>query len=172
MSPREVDNIKAAVREEMEQRLNNTSQSKKMQWRLGRRGAFLASMGLLYMFLGYSYGFTDIPAFTYTQLAMPLMIIPSLHVWGALWMATGIAALINAWWPPGRDGGGFIALEALSTVWGILNLFGGIFLDAPRALSLAWIFVVFSISILIVSGMPDPSPLSKIAARDDADDVE
>lgn len=145
----------------MESRLHQAPPIRRFQWRLGRRGAFLAMMGTLFVALGYGYGFVPLPKANAEQLAMPLAIIPDMRVWGTIWMICGFVAIFNAWWPPGRDVVGFAALEVFASVWAALNISGALFLGAPRAWVVGLIFAIYAGAVLIVSGMPDPTPLIK-----------
>jgi hypothetical protein len=160
------------ARKELEHQVANAPVQRQMRWRLGRRGAFLVLMGTLYLGLAYAYGFQEQPEYVFKQLSMPIKVAmfigfntPSdaLTMWGFLWASAGATAIITAWWPPGRDAWGFVALWLFSAVWSVLNLWGGLVLDADRAGIVGLIFAIYAASVVIVSGFSDPSPISKVA---------
>lgn len=159
------DLIRAELIEEL--RLENSAT--RFRWRIGRRGAFLVLMGTAYIFLGYGYGYIDVPDATVSQLGLPLMIAEAvgindgLRFWGTLWILAGVASVFNAWWPPGRDAFGFMALEGFALMWATLNIVGDVLLDAQRGWVVGVIFAAWAASVLIVSGMSDPTPLAKKA---------
>lgn len=152
-----------AIREELLEELRMESARNKFRWRLGRRGAFLVLMGTAYIFLGYGYGYQSTPRVTKDQLALPLLLVDDLRFWGTLWIVAGVLAVFNAWWPPGRDAVGFMALELFAMVWAVLNITGDLFLDAPRGWVVGVIFGAWAAAVLIVSGMADPTPLTRKA---------
>lgn len=169
------DNEREEARRSLHQRAEDAPRRKRIQWRLGRRGAYLVVMGVLYFLLAYGYAFLPLPTYVLDQLAMPILVanflsvdspVHALQFWAALWAGSGVLAIITAWWPPGRDSWGFVALWAFSAVWSVLNLWGGLVLGAPRATVVGLIFAIYALTVAIVSGMPDPPPVAQVASHE------
>lgn len=177
MSPSDgIRHTREEVIVELTERVNQRPWYKKASAHLGHRGAFLITVGILYLTLGFGYTNAPLPPYVFKQLAMPIEVSgyigihdpqTALSIWGIVWMSCGIVAMVTAWWPPGWDFIGFIALWIFGFVWAALNFLGAIMLDAPRAEVIGLIFMVHAISVLIVSGMVDASELSKMVADDD-----
>lgn len=166
MSQEEFEEFRSEVRREYSERVRNASVREKVTWRVGRRGLYLAFTGVIYVLLGITYGVGTLPSYALAQLEGPLTLIPDIHVWATLWAFCGAVAVVTAWWPPGRDGVGFSALWIFASAWGVLNIVGALVLDAPRAHVVGLVFLAQAVSVLIVSGMTDRTPMAHLAERE------
>jgi hypothetical protein len=174
--PRDPEELRPQVLRELEAEVAAQPFWRKAMTTLGHRGAFLMTVGVLYLALGYGYAMEATPPYVIEQLAMPVRVMDmffgvedphtAIVIWAFLWMVSAIVAMITAWWPAGYDFIGFISLWAFACVWSLLNFGGALFLDAPRAEVIGFIFFVHAISVLIVSAMVDPSAVSRIADRE------
>lgn len=165
------DEIRREVEEELRERLDHTRTRTKIQWRLGRRGAYLVLVGSLFTALGFGYGVIEVPPSGVQQMTMHIKALgllgisdtqTALTVWGAAWMLSGLVAVITAWWPPGKDAYGFVAIWSFSSVWSVLAFLGEVVYDSPRASLLGVIFGIYAATVLVVSGMTDPPPISRL----------
>ena len=85
--------------------------------RLGRRGACLTLLGIIWLCVGVSTALSDGPP-DY------VMLNGWGHVRGALWIATGAVAMLYAWKPQGRDWPGFVALYLMAGYRFVAYMFG------------------------------------------------
>lgn len=73
---------------------------------LGRRGACLLLAGFIWLLVAWAVSKTPLPP---GRPPAPHELLPlSVRVFG--WAATGVAGIVAAWWPPGRDDYGFFAM--------------------------------------------------------------
>jgi hypothetical protein len=174
-TPRQPEDLIREVREELEAQVAAQPWWRRAMHTLGHRGAFLIVVGFMYLALGYVYAVGSTPPEVLAQLAMPIQVMDwvgidnphdAVTAWALLWMGCAIVAILTSWWPPGYDFIGFIALWVFACVWSLLNIAGALFLDAPRAEIVGFIFFVHAISVLIVSAMVDPTAVSRIADRE------
>jgi hypothetical protein len=172
----ELRHTREEVRLELTDRAKNLPWWRKASTHLGHRGAFLITVGILYLALGWGYAGENLPPYVLKQLAMPIEVMgyvgvhdpqTALNIWGIVWMCSAVVAMVTAWWPPGWDFIGFIALWVFAFLWAALNFLGAVILEAPRAEVIGFIFFIHAVSVLIVSGMVDASELSKMVADDD-----
>ena len=75
--------------------------------RLGRRGACLTLLGIIWVCVGVTTALSEGPDGY-------LMLNGWEHLRGALWIVTGAIAMIYAWKPQGRDAVGFVALYIMA----------------------------------------------------------
>lgn len=123
---------------------------------IGRRGAFLALFGIVYLLIGYSYlGDRPTPA---VRAALRLAInVAPLWVYGLVWILGGATALIvGLIVPPTRDAVGFIAMITLPTLWACVYFAAWLHNDAPRGWTSALLFALVAFAVAVVSGMPNP----------------
>jgi hypothetical protein len=121
---------------------------------LGRRGAFLASFGGLWVLYGFGQLVEPLP--TKTGIGLLLSFMP-LVVWAWLWIATGLAALVAAVLPEGYDWFGFLALLMIVVPWMLAYLVGWWPLgDNPRGWVTALIWAVAAVPVIVVAGWREP----------------
>lgn len=127
--------------------------------RVGRRGAVLLAMGLLFVFLGIGYVRYPGPLALNSERSLHLaLVVPgmTLREWGFIFILVGAFACLCAHWPPGKDGWGFLALQGLAIFWACVYFSGQIFFDAYRAWTVGCLFVDLSVIIYIVAGWAEP----------------
>ena len=114
---------------------------------LGRRGAILLCYGTVWALYGYAQITSPQPDQRGLQ---PILERVPLTVWGWLWVATGLTAVVSAWLPQGRDWVGFLALPAMVLPMALCNLAGG-WLGASLAIRRGSAFV--RLLFLLVVGL-------------------
>jgi hypothetical protein len=125
---------------------------------LGPRGQVLCVLGFVWILVGVS-------VLTTPSSPTPGVFLEQhLPAWarGVLWIGTGVAGIVAAWWPPGRDHWGFTALVAmplarftfytLSTIFWLLPDIEG----HSRAWVSAAVWGAIAEFIMIVAGWPEP----------------
>ena len=127
--------------------------------RVGRRGAVLISYGILWCL--FALATAAEPSRGSANLLHER--IPD-RITAAIWLVTGLVAIVHAWAPPGRsDAPGFIALylmptfRALSYVLGWIDSFDG-HGGSARGWLAALFYVAFMSTIVIVAGWKEPAP--------------
>lgn len=137
--------------------------------RIGRRGAALILMGIVQISLGLSFVAPSTPKdrFDYLPLASHIPI----QLWGALWVASGLATAVASLWRTGKDGWGFQAGYALWLLWGIdvlLSTMMGMYpLGWVRGIFGCLIYFGYMTLVLIISGMDGTSTIRR--ALEDGD---
>lgn len=120
---------------------------------LGRRGAILLSYGLVWAIIGY--GQITSPAPDLRGLRLLLQIV-SLDVWGWIWVASGLIAIISAWLPPEKDWPGFLALPLMVLPWAASYLLAWIIGDFPRGWVAAVVWGAIAAPVLVTAGWREP----------------
>lgn len=113
---------------------------------IGRRGSFLLFLATLDILYGYSLYETNVPLGRF-NLFLPL------HLWGAIWFATGLVCLICA--PLRRDRAAFGLGAALMASWAAVLGWNWIVAQIPREWVSMVIFGCFSLIILVISSWPE-----------------
>lgn len=122
--------------------------------RVGRRGAVLTLLGLVYALIGVSYVTDPLTASQQQILHLATQIAP-IAFWGSCYIVIGLLAVLAAYWPPGRDWWGFGALMLLSVAWtgtyvaAVFNAVDGAFIGVLRQ-------VVVITLLAIISGWREP----------------
>lgn len=122
--------------------------------RMGRRGAYLLSKGLLYACYGWI--IMALPRTQNGSLVL-LALIASMDVWGYIWVAVGMLAILIAFIPTcfshDLEPLGFAALMALPTVWA-LGILASYFLPGhnPYTWVIALLFASFMASTAVTAG--------------------
>jgi hypothetical protein len=116
---------------------------------LGRRGAILLSYGTVWAL--YGYGQLVSPQPDQRGLTLATQVLP-LHVWGWLWIATGILALGAAFVPQGVDWFGFVALVLIVLPWMLSYLVSWLLGDFPRGWVAAAVWAVIAIPVIVAAG--------------------
>lgn len=101
-----------------------------LRWRLGRRGAFLAFMGIGKICWGIGLIVTP-PA---TQGLELLTDIAPLHCWAWVWILAGAVAFASAWVRFGRDAIGFLAASVPPTLWAFVYGWAALLGHYPRGI--------------------------------------
>lgn len=125
------------------------------QWvsrHVGRRGAFLAFLAVLDLAYGYSLFVTAAPQ-RQVNLLLPW------QVWGYIWAGVGVVCLSGVFVRVDRVQ--FAAAAALDAAWGLLYLHVWLVQNAPRAWVAVVIWLSFAVTVLIVSGWPEPSRIGE-----------
>lgn len=93
------------------------------------------------------------PLYTFVTMLAPV------RDWGALWLATGLAAAIAGLIR--RHGAGFVALILMPLGWGLGLAAAGIFAGSPSGIPLGYTFVGLSLVVTITSRMRDARPVEQ-----------
>lgn len=121
---------------------------------LGRRGVILLSYGTVWAL--YGYGQLISPQVDQRGLQLLLNVMP-LEAWACLWIGTGLAAVVCAFLPQGRDAPGFVSLVLIVIPWMSSYLLSwwplGTF---PRGWVAAAIWVVIAVPVIVVAGWREP----------------
>ena len=128
---------------------------------LGRRGAILLCYGTVWALYGYAQITSPQPDQRGLQ---PILERVPLTVWGWLWVATGLTAVVSAWLPQGRDWVGFLALPAMVLPWMASFLLAWLMGDYPRGWVAALVWAVIAVPVLVVEGWREPSALNRASS--------
>jgi len=120
---------------------------------LGRRGAILLCYGIVWAIIGY--GQITSPAPDLRGLRLLLQMMP-LDVWGWIWVASGLIAIISAWLPQERDWPGFLALPLMVLPWATSYLLAWVIGDFPRGWVAAVVWGAIAAPVLVVAGWREP----------------
>lgn len=108
--------------------------ARRLRARLGRRGPFLAFMGIGKICFGASFIFS--PPITTQGLGMLIRWAP-LHCWAWVWILAGAVTFSCAWLRFTQDGLGFVTASIPPAMWAFTYGWSGILGDYPRGL---WLF--------------------------------
>lgn len=130
--------------------------ARRVSVQLGRRGAFLLSVGLAWVGLGYSILSTPAPPAQVTGLTVILSVM-SLHSWGWVWTVSGILGIaFSGVRRVGRDQLGFTALAVPTAAWSAGYLADWLFIGGyPRGWVTATIYAALAASVIIAAGWPE-----------------
>jgi fatty acid desaturase len=129
---------------------------------LGRRGAILISYGTVWSL----YGFAQITSPQPDQRGLkPLLEVAPLAVWGGLWVATGLVAVVAAWLPQGLDWAGFLALPAMVLPWMGSYAAAWVTGDFPRGWVAALVWGVIAVPVLVVAGWREPPRIKRVSMQ-------
>jgi len=127
---------------------------------LGRRGAFLASFGTLWMLYGFGQLVEPLPD---TRGIRLLLYVMPLDVWAWCWIALGLIAVASAVLPEGRDWPGFPALLVIVVPWMLSYLVSWWPLgDNARGWVTALIWAVAAVPVIVVAGWREPPRPKKL----------
>ncbi|MFG3585148.1 hypothetical protein [Streptomyces sp. NPDC047990] len=126
---------------------------------LGRRGAFLLPYGTVWTLYGYAQLVSPQPDQRGLTLATQIM---SLHVWGWLWIAAGLTAVVSAWLPQGADWVGFLTLPLIVLPWMLSYLTAWLQGDFPRGWVSAAVWTAIAVPVLVVAGWREPPRVKRV----------
>lgn len=120
---------------------------------LGRRGAFLLSIGMVWGLIGYGQLVSPQP----DQRGLKLLLnrVP-LEVWGWLWITAGVVAILSAFLRQGSDRFGFAALSLMVTPWIVSYLVAWGQGTFPRGWIASALYGGLAIGIMVVAGWSEP----------------
>lgn len=127
--------------------------ARRLSFRVGRRGAVLILFGVIFILLGVSLR-ADVPPLVLEQLRVALSVAP-LVFWSTVFITIGAVGCANAFYPPGKDNYGFIAMAGLSYLWSGFLVSTWIMDQPPRGLVSAFIYATFGSALTIISGWPE-----------------
>lgn len=120
---------------------------------LGRRGAVLSSLGLVWV----CYGYAQISAPQPNQSGLRLLLFMPLWAWGMVWIVSGSLAFAAAWMPGRRDWWGYPALAVVVLPWTLAYMASWWPLhDNPRGWIGALIWTALVVPVLVVAGWDEP----------------
>lgn len=123
--------------------------------RVGRRGALLLTLGLIYVILGLS--MVTVPSWdrgTHDTYSFPIWLTNgSLAFWGGVWITVGTMAMVSAFWKIGRDAWGFGILASFTLMWATFGFLSSLIHESDRGWVVGSIWAAFAAVILICSGM-------------------
>lgn len=122
--------------------------------RVGRRGAFLALFGVVYLLLGYSYLVADTPQVRHA-LRVVINIAP-LAVYAWVWCAVGAVAVACGLFSGGHKSVGFTAAVIMPVVWSLVYEAAWLAGDLPRGWVTAATYFAIALAVTAVAGMPEP----------------
>lgn len=127
---------------------------------LGRRGAILLSYGTVWLLVGYGQLVSPQPDQRGLHLALQLL---PLTVWGWLWIAAGLIALVSAWMPQGVDWAGFLALPLIVLPWMASYLVSWLQGDFPRGWIAAVVWAAIAVPVLVAAGWREPPRVKRVS---------
>jgi fatty acid desaturase len=127
---------------------------------LGRRGAILLCYGTVWALYGYAQITSPQPDQRGLQ---PILERVPLTVWGCLWVATGLTAIVSAFLPQGRDWVGFLALPGMVLPWMTSYLLAWLMGDFPRGWVAALVWAVIAVPVLVVAGWREPPRVKRVS---------
>lgn len=126
---------------------------------LGRRGTILLSYGAVWAIIGWG----QITAPQPDQRGLrPLLNVMPLDAWGWAWVASGLAAVVAAFLPQGRDWPGFLALPLVVLPWMASYLASWILGDFPRGWVAAVVWGLIAVPVIVVAGWREPPRPKKV----------
>ncbi len=121
----------------------------------GRRGAFLAIFGVIYAAIGSSY-LSPPPSSTVRQTLAWVPFPHALQLVGVAFIVAGIVAGVSAFHTLPSDRVGFEVLSGVTFAWAALEVLSWGLGYAGRGWVSGLIFGLLAVTILTVSGMPNP----------------
>jgi hypothetical protein len=116
-------------------------------WR--RHSLVSALCGLIYVGIGSAY----IASSVTVQFAARVAPMP---FWGALFILTGLLAVLSSRWPPASEKWGYSALSGTSAAWAALYLIGTLFFHA-HALTGGLVWALVTILWVAIAGLDNPA---------------
>lgn len=121
--------------------------TRRLLYRVGRRGAWLLFLALLD--LVYGLGLPELMRRPSSGLAFLASILPP-EVWVGMWAAVGLACMVQAF--AIRDRIAFTAATLLKVLWGMVYLVGWMLLDLPRGQVGAVIWLALAGVTVLIAG--------------------
>lgn len=127
--------------------------ARRLKLRLGRRGAILLCYGTVWTAIGWGQIVQPQPDQRGLKLLLDILPLP---VWGSLWIAAGLIAVVCAWAPPGRDAPAFLALPLIVVPWMASYFAAWLFGDFPRGWAASAVWAAITVPVLVVAGWQEP----------------
>ncbi len=128
-----------------------------MTLRLGRRGAVLALLGVIYLLVGVAHLTT--PASDYQQNVLRVLVnVAPLSVWGVAWVTLGLMAVVAAFLRqrhPRLDTLGYTSLAGLATLWAAGYGATAIAFGVSRSLLGLAVWGALAGTLFIIAGWPE-----------------
>jgi hypothetical protein len=139
--------------------------ARRLRQRLGRRGPFLAFMGVGKICFGLSFIFTPPTAIGGLEL---LLHFAPLHSWAWVWIVCGSITFCCAWLRFGRDGWGFVAASIPPAGWAFAYSWAGLADGYTRGLLLFGWYITSHCGVIwcasrVPPGTGSPGSLGQVA---------
>lgn len=134
--------------------------TRRLSGMLGRRGAILLCYGSVWSLYGYAQIVSPQPDQRGLTPALELM---PLTLWGWLWVATGLVAVVSAFLPQGLDWLGFLALPAMVLPWMGSYLISWMTGEFPRGWVASLVWGVIAVPVLVVAGWQEPPRIKRVS---------
>jgi len=121
-----------------------------------RHSLVLTVAGLVYVIVGIAYALIPLTPARAQTLQLALWLMP-IQAWAAVWVAAGGCAIVSGRWPEFSDTWGYIALEALSTLWAVFYLLA-VFAGHGAGVSGFCVWALVAFVWWAVSGLRNPVP--------------
>lgn len=134
--------------------------AKRIQQRLGRRGAALLAFAFVDLVIGWS--LTDAQAQAQAKAVPAYRVIAdvmSFEAWGWLWIAVGVICTVSAFCK--NDFVGFTAAIGVKVMWAAGLAGAWIVYDVPRAWLGAATWIVLAALVLLISGWDEPREVKR-----------
>jgi hypothetical protein len=125
-------------------------------WR--RHSLVLLVAGVVYVMIGVGYIFTPTNPQRQAALHVPLALFP-LCVWGSVFIAVGLLAILSARWPPASESWGYTTMSGLSSLWAMFYVWGMIFGGSSTNITGASLFALLAFMWWAISGLRNPDEL-------------
>lgn len=123
---------------------------------VGRRGAFLALMGLIYVAIGL--GIMTVPPSEVQRTALDLLtqITSSYAALGVLWLGCGLAAAALGFGGPRADSWGYRSLMLPPALWAACYAVSGVLDQRPVFALAVLIYGALALCVGVIAGWPEP----------------
>jgi len=127
-----------------------------------RHSTILMIAGIIYGLIGVQYIFGPDNKIRDNGLIV-LLQFASIHFWGCIFLASGIATMISSRWPPFSETWGYMLLTGLSSAWMATYLIGGLFYHTPNGLGGALLWGLLAFMWWAISGLLNPDRTAVIS---------
>lgn len=122
-------------------------------WR--RHSLVLLVAGILYVLIGTSYTLPTVDPDREAALAVALYWAP-MPVWGAVWILTGLTAILSSRWPPASETWGYTVMSGTAALWSAFILAGVPLGSDPANITGALVFAVLAFLWWANAGLLNP----------------
>lgn len=121
-----------------------------------RHDLILSVAGVIYILVGIAWIIAEPNSGREIALQILLAAFP-MPVWGGVFIASGVACVVSARWPPFAETWGYVVLTAISLGWGSAYLFGIVLGSSPWTnISGFLVWGLLSFMWWAVSGLKNP----------------